>query len=423
MGMTKGRAGLLALLICLVGQPAAAQTELGTITGTVKDAQGAILPGVTATALNTATNVTTTTVTNGEGVYVLSALVNGTYRVTFTLASFAPVGREIEVRSGDRLRVDMTLQVGAMTEEVRVVAETPLLQTSTATRSQVIDQAKVESLPTSGRNAYALAYTVTGVTTQFTRESISARPFDNGGMDAISINGGVTRSNEFLLDGAPNASREGGAQGSLAFVPSPDAVQEVRVSTNTYDAQFGRTGGGVIAVSIRSGTNSLRGTGYYNHRGANLNSNLYENIVRGIPKEDLYHYNPGFTLGGPVRLPKYDGRNKTFFFYAFEGLKSGIPVSSGERAPTDLERVGDFSQSGATIYDPLNTVNGVPQPFPANRIPADRIDPVSRNLLAYMVSPNTTPDATLNNFFSGNNSRFDTYTSGILPRAAARKRR
>ena len=414
MAMTTSRAASVALLlICALARPAMAQTELGTITGTVKDAQGAILPGVTATALNTATNVTTTTVTNGEGVYVLSALVNGTYRVTFTLASFAPTGREIEVRSGDRLRVDMTMQVGAMTEEVRVVAETPLLQTSTATRSHVIDQAKVESLPLSGRNPYALAYTVTGVTTQFTRESISARPFDNGGMDAISINGGVNRSNEFLLDGAPNASREGNAQGSLAFVPSPDAVQEVRVSTNTYDAQFGRTGGGVIAVSIRSGTNTFRGTSYYNHRAANLSSNLFENKVRGIPKEDLYHYNPGFTFGGPVRLPKYDGRNKTFFFYAFEGLKSGIPVSSGERAPTDLERAGDFSQSGVTIYDPLNTVGGVPQPFPGNRIPTSRMDPVAVNLLQYMVKPNSTPDAQLNNFFAPKNSRFDTYTSGI----------
>ena len=408
------RAGVLALLLCCAGRPAVAQTELGTITGTVKDAQGAVLPGVTATAVHTGTNVSTTGVTNGEGVYILSALVNGTYRVTFTLASFTPVGRQIEVRSGDRLRVDMTLEIGAMTEEVRVTADTPLLETTTATRSQVIDQAKVESLPLAGRNPYSLAYTVSGVTTQFTRESISSRPFDNGGMDVISINGGVLRSNEFLLDGAPNASREGTNQGSLAFVPSPDAVQEVRVSTNTYDAQFGRTGGGVIAVSIRSGTNTYRGTSYYNHRAANLNSNLYENKVRGIPKEDLYHYNPGFTLGGPVRLPTYDGRNKTFFFYAFEGLKSGIPVSSGERAPSELERAGDFSQSGATIYDPLTSVGGVPQPFPNNRIPADRIDPVARNLLAYMVAPNTSPDATLNNFFSRNNSRFDTYTSGIL---------
>ena len=196
--------------------------------------------------------------TNDQGVYLLSALVNGTYRVTFTLASFSPIAREIEVRSGDRLRVDMTLEVGGMTEEVRVVAETPLLQTSTATRSQVIDQAKVESLPlVRPQPLRARATRVPGVVDAVHPREHQLRPFDNGGMDGISINGGVPRSNEFLLDGAPNASREGTSQGSLAFVPSPDAVQEVRVSTNTYDAQFGRTGGGIIAVSIRSGTNTV----------------------------------------------------------------------------------------------------------------------------------------------------------------------
>jgi hypothetical protein len=392
---------------------ASAQGELGTITGTLRDVQGGVMPGVTATAVNLDTNVKTTAVSNEAGVYVLSSLVNGRYRLTCALDGFAPVARDLELRAGDRLRVDLTMSIGGITEETRVVAETPLLETTTATRSQVIDKEKVENLPLAGRNPYALAYTIQGVTTQFTRPSISARPFDNGGMDAIAINGGRNRSNELLLDGAPNTSREGNSQGSLAFVPSPDAVQEVRVSTNTYDAQFGRTGGGVIAVSIRSGTNSIKGTAYYNHRDASLNSNLYENTVRGIPKEDLFHYNPGFSIGGPVVLPKYNGRNRSFFFYSFEGLKSGIPVSAGERAPTDLERNGDFSRSTATIYDPLNTVNGVPQPFPGNIIPASRFDPVARNLLQYMVTPNSDPDSAGNNFFPRANSRFDTYTSGI----------
>ena len=401
------------VLVLASASLAAAQGELGTITGTLTDAQGGVMPGVTATAVNLDTNVKTTAVSNEAGVYVLTSLVNGRYRLTCTLDGFAPVAREIELRAGDRLRVDLTLSVGGLTEETRVVAETPLLETTTATRSQVIDKEKVENLPLAGRNPYSLAYTIQGVTTQFTRPSISARPFDNGGMDAIAINGGRNRSNELLLDGAPNTSREGTSQGSLAFVPSPDAVQEVRVSTNTYDAQFGRTGGGVIAVSIRSGTNALHGTAYYNHRDAALNSNLYENTVRGIPKEDLFHYNPGFSIGGPVVLPKYNGRNRTFFFYSFEGLKSGIPVSAGERAPTDLERSGNFSQSGMTIYDPFNTVNGVPQPFPGNIIPQDRIDPVARNLVGYMVQPNSSPDASGNNFFPRANSRFDTYTSGI----------
>jgi hypothetical protein len=407
------RTVIVSALLLSFGSAAAAQGELGTITGTLKDAQGGVMPGVTATAVNLDTNVKTTAITNEAGVYVLPSLVNGKYRLTCTLDGFAPVARDLELRSGDRLRVDLTLTIGGITEETRVVAETPLLETATATRSQVIDQGTIESLPLAGRNPYSAAYTIAGVTTQFTRASISARPFDNGGMDAISINGGRNRSNELLLDGAPNTSREGTSQGSLAFVPSPDAVQEVRVSTNTYDAQFGRTGGGVIAVSIRSGTNTFRGTAYYNMRDAALNSNLYENTVRGIPKDELFHYNPGFTVGGPVLLPKYDGRNRTFFFYAFEGLKSGIPVSAGQRAPTDLERAGNFSQSGMTIYDPLNTINGVPQPFPGNIIPTNRIDPVAANLMQFMVSPNSNPDAQGNNYFPPSNSRFDTYTSGI----------
>jgi hypothetical protein len=403
------------VLALLLGAAAAAngQGELATLTGTLTDVQGAVMPGVTATVVNLDTNVKTTAVSNEVGIYVLTSLVNGRYRLTCTLDGFAPAAREVELRAGDRVRIDLTLSVGALTEETRVVAETPLLETTTATRSQVIDKEKVENLPLAGRNPYALAYTIQGVTTQFTRPSISARPFDNGGMDAIAINGGRNRSNELLLDGAPNTSREGTSQGSLAFVPSPDAVQEVRVSTNTYDAQFGRTGGGVIAVSIRSGTNAIRGTAYYNHRDASLNSNLYENSVRGIPKEDLFHYNPGFSLGGPVVLPGYNGRNRSFFFYSFEGLKSGIPVSAGERAATELERAGDFSQSGVTIYDPFNTVNGVPQPFPGNRIPQERMDPVARTMLQYMVLPNSDRDAAGNNFFPRGNSRFDTYTSGI----------
>ena len=401
---------MIALLSLVPARAVWAQAgEQGSLTGTVTDAQGGALPGVTASAVNLQTNVTTTAVTNQSGVYLLTALVNGRYKVTFTLAGFDTAAREIELRAGDRLRLDMGLTVGGLTEEVRVVAETPLLETTTATRSQVVAQELVENLPSSGRNPFTLSHVVPGVVGEpGNRQSIQLRPFDNGGMDALSINGGVVRSNSFTLDGAPNTSREGGTSGSLAFVPSPDAVQEVRVATSTYDAQFGRTGGGTVAVSIRSGTNQFHGTGYYIHRDASLNANLYENIVRGIPKQEIFHYNPGATIGGPVK------RDKTFFFYSYEGLKSGIPVGAGQRSPTELERNGDFSQSGVTIYDPLTSVNGAPQPFPGNVIPRSRMDPVALNLLKYMPAANSAPDAAGNNFFPENNSRFDTYTSGIL---------
>jgi hypothetical protein len=401
---------IIALLCLVPARVAWAQAgEQGSITGTVTDAQGGALPGVTAAAVNLQTNVTTTAVSNESGVYLLTPIVNGRYKVTFTLAGFNTAAREVEVRAGDRLRLDLGLAVGGLTEEVSVVAETPLLETTTATRSQVVAQELVENLPSSGRNPFTLSHVVPGVVGEAgNRQSIQLRPFDNGGMDGISINGGVARSNSFTLDGAPNTSREGGTSGSLAFVPSPDAVQEVRVATSTYDAQFGRTGGGTIAVSIRSGTNQVHGTAYYIHRDAALNANLYENIVRGIPKQEIFHYNPGATIGGPIK------RDRTFFFYSYEGLKSGIPVGAGQRTPTERERNGDFSQSGFTIYDPLNTVNGIPQPFEGNIIPRGRMDPVALNLLRYMPTANSAPDAAGNNFFPEENSRFDTYTSGIL---------
>jgi hypothetical protein len=405
-----GGLSIIALLCLVPAHTAWAQAgEQGSVTGTVTDAQGGALPGVTASAVNLDTNVTTTAVSNQSGVYLLTALVNGRYRVTFTLSGFNTAAREIELRAGDRLRLDLPLGVGGLTEEVRVVAETPLLETTSATRSQVVAQELVENLPSSGRNPFTLSHVVPGVVGEpGNRQSIQLRPFDNGGMDALSINGGVVRSNNFTLDGAPNTSREGGTSGSLAFVPSPDAVQEVRVSTSTYDAQFGRTGGGTVAVSIRSGTNQFHGTGYYIHRDAKLNANLYENIVRGIPKQEIFHYNPGATIGGPVK------KDRTFFFYSYEGLKSGIPVGAGQRTATEAERNGDFSQSGVTIYDPLTSVNGVPQPFAGNVIPRTRMDPVALNLLKYMPTANSAPDAAGNNFFPENNSRFDTYTSGIL---------
>ena len=150
-----------ALLLSSVA-PAVAQGELGTITGTLTDAQGGVMPGVTATAVNLDTNVKTSAVTNASGVYVLTSLVNGRYRLTCTLDGFSPVVRELEMRAGDRLRVDLTLTIGGITEETKVVAETPLLETTTATRSQVIDKDKVENLPLAGRNPYALAYTDPG---------------------------------------------------------------------------------------------------------------------------------------------------------------------------------------------------------------------------------------------------------------------
>ena len=381
-----------------VSVPARAQVgEQASLTGTITDPQGAVLPGVNIAALNSSTNVTRTGVTTDAGVYLITGLVTGTYKVTYTMPSFKTVAREIEVRTGERLRVDIRLELGGLTDEIKVVAETPLLNTTSASRATIIDTEKVTNTPLNGQNPFMFVFAAPGVLGDSARPSISYRPFDNGGMDSFNVNGGVGGSNRFLLDGASNTNSEGGG-GNLGFVPSPDAVQEVRVDTNTYDAQFGRTGGGTVSVSVKSGSNRLSGTASYMHRDKSLNQNLYQNIVNNIPKTDLFHANPVFTIGGPVVLPKYNGRNKTFFFYSYEFLKSAIPDSSNaQRAPTDLELAGDFSQSlngiaGGNIFDPLTG-----QPFPGNRIPAFNsspncgrtiscLDPISAAYAQYMVA-------------------------------------
>ncbi len=419
---------VLALSLCAgLALPAQAQVgEQGSITGTISDPQGGVLPGVTVVAVNAVTNVSRTAVTTESGVYLVTGLGTGTYKVTYTMSGFRPAAREIEVRTGERLRVDLRLDLGGLTDEIKVVAETPLLNTTTASRATIIDSDKVEGTPLNGRNPYMFVFAAPGVLGDSSRPSISYRPFDNGGMDSFNVNGGVSGTNRFLLDGAPNTSSEGGGSGSLAFVPSPDAVQEVRVDTNTYDAQFGRTGGGTVSVSVKSGTNRYSGTASYMHRDKSLNQNLYQNIQNNIPKTELFHANPVFTFGGPVRLGKYDGRNKTFFFYNFEFLKSAIPDSANlQRTPTDLELGGDFSQSvngiaGGSIYDPLTG-----QAFPGNRIPAagsspncgitfSCLDPVSVAMTKYMVRPNAALDANLNNFIASPNSRADVYTSNLV---------
>ena len=413
-GVTR-RLMLLALLCLLwpLADSALAQVgQGGAITGTVKDSAGLPMPGVTVTCVSEATKTTVTAVSNDSGVYLVTGLLPGTHKLTMTLDGFTPEAREVEVRSGDRLQLDVSLKVGGVAEEVRVVAETPLLETSSASRATSLSAGVASDLPLSGRNPFVLSMVAPGVTNNVTRASLSFRPFDNGGMDVMTINGGRTRSNEYMLDGAPNSNNEGTSGNSLAFVPSPDAVQEVNVQTNTYDAQYGRTGGGVMSVTLRSGTNNLHGSAYYYMRNKALNANLYENEVAGLPKSDIDHKQPGFTVGGPIYIPKlYDGRDKSFFFFSYEHITSMTPNGVSQKAPTTLERAGDFSQSingvaGGIIYDPLTGLA-----FPGNVIPSSRINPVAAALMKYMVQPNVAPDAAGNNFSVSPNSRGDKYDS------------
>jgi hypothetical protein len=402
--------------------PSAAQENRATIVGTVTDPQGNALPNATIKATNTETNTTTATTSNESGLYTLPFLPAGRYQITISANGLKTAVRDgVELRVGDRTQLDFSMEVGAVTETVNVTAQAPLLENATASRGQVIDEAKVRDLPLLGRNPFLLAALASGVQITPTQGSISFRPFDNGGMDAISISGGRQRSNEFLIDGAPNTGTENGGVGALSFVPSPDAVQEFRVQSNTYDAQFGRTGGGTVNVSLRSGTNRLHGSLYHYFRNDVLNANSFQNNAANVKRTAFRWNQPGMVIDGPIRIPKiYDGRDKTFFMFSWEKIISSIPAPVTRTVPTLEQRNGDFSKTlqangqPIIIYDPLTTTCAgntcTRTPFANNQIPANRIDPVAKKLLEFIPLPNQ-PGNTQGffNFFNSPNARTDEY--------------
>jgi hypothetical protein len=408
----------------LLGVAAAAsgQETGGAISGTVLDQQKAALPGVTVVLKNESTNAELSTVTNDQGAFVHPFVPIGRYILTATLQGFATLKREeIEVRVGDRLSIDLTLQVGALTEELTVTG-TPLLETANAMRGQVIGREQVQDLPLLGRNPFSLAQLSPGVQYTPALASRSNRPFDNGGMDNFQISGGRGFTNEFLLDGVPNTGSETTQPNNLSFVPSPDATAEFKVQTNIYDAQYGRTGGGVVNVVVKSGTNQLHGAVYEYYRDEALNANTFDANRAGQSKPGLYWNQPGVSVDGPVKIPGlYDGTDKTFFMYNWEQIRSEVPFPQVYTVPTALVRAGNFTQTRTadgrpiTIYDPLTTrsVGGqfVRDPFPGNVIPANRIDAVALAILQRVPLPNAAGQ--VNNLLVPENARADRYDQHV----------
>src|SRR5262245_15248237 len=413
-------------LICFCAI-AAAQENRATIVGTVTDPQGNALPNATIKATNTETNAATSTTSNESGLYTLPFLPVGKYQISVSANGLKTVVRDrIELRVGDRIQLDFSMEVGVVTETVNVTSQAPLLDTATASRGQVIDESKVRDLPLLGRNPFLLSLLVSGVHIQNTQGSISFRPFDNGGMDNISINGGRPTTNEFLIDGALNTATERGAVGSLSFVPSLDTMQEFRVQSNTYDAQFGRTGGGTINVSLKGGTNKLPGALYHYFRNDVLNANSYQNNAAKVERTAFRWNQPGAVVDGPVYIPGlYNGRDKTFFMFNWEKIISSIPAPETRTVPTLEQRNGDFSKTlqangqPITIYDPLTTTctgnNCARTAFANNVIPANRIDPVAKKILDFIPKPNQAGNAQgFFNLFASPNARTDEYDQFIV---------
>jgi hypothetical protein len=414
------------LTVLLLVHVLAGQEFRATVTGVVTDPSGAGVPNGVVQARNLATNEVAAATTDGRGSYTIPLLKPGTYNLSAEAAGFKKITHEnLTLNVGQTASIDLTLEVGAVTESLSVTAEAPLLETAKADRGLVIDAQGVREFPLNARNPFMLSILSAGV--NFNGNVIYQRPFDNGGIADWNINGGYDRNNEFLLDGAPNNGQAG--NNNIALVPSVDAVQEFKVQTNSFDAQYGKTAGGIVNVTLKSGGNAVHGTVYEFARRVGWDANSFQNNAIGLDKRGcgstgsptdkacdetaqghfLDQY--GFTVGGPILIPKvYDGRNKSFFFVAYEGYREGTPTPLRLSVPQPEFLQGDFSNlrdsngNLITIYNPFTgrDVNGTwtRDPFPGNRIPSELLNPIALKLLNLYPKPNI-PSA--GSFYSQNN--------------------
>jgi hypothetical protein len=394
------RSLIVGLLVCTFVPLARAQEFRATVKGQVIDESKAAIPGATVTMLNQETNETASAVSNAEGNYTVPFLRPGLYTLTVELSGFQKyLRKDMRLEVGQTAQVTVQMSVAGVTEQMTVTAESPLLETGKADRGTVIDAHRIAELPLQSRSPMALTTLVAGVT--YNAQAIYLRPFDNGALADFSMNGGQNRNNDFTLDGAPNNANQGG--NNVAYIPPADAVQEFKVSTNSYDAQYGRTAGGVVSMSLKSGTNSFHGTGYEYYRRKWLDANSFLLNSRNTPKVQHYLDQYGFEVDGPVQIPGlYNGKNKTFFMFTGEKYREGTPAAQFSSVPTAAMKNGDFSKlvdaqgRPIIIYDPATgrDVNGVwtRDPFPGNIIPANRINATAKGMLQYFPDPNcTTP--------------------------------
>jgi hypothetical protein len=369
-----------ACLVFLIGLPAslAGQVASATITGIVRDEAGAAVPGATVTVTRTDTNVPRVVGTSRDGVYTAPGLTPGPYTVLVELSGFKPTRREgLKIATGQTIRLDFALAVGNVAEQVTVRGQSPVLRTDSGSLGAVVGNDAVGQLPLNGRTYITLATLAPGV----------ALP---PGTQLPRINGGRPRTNEYLYDGISVLQPE---PGQVAYFPMIDAIQEFKIESNSPPAEFGRFNGGVINLTTKSGANAFHGDAFEFFRNEALNgTNYFQQSLQTKPDYDRSQF--GGTAGGPLV------KDHTFFFVDYQGQRQTIGRTVTSTVPTLLQRQGIFTEAIAgrvpVIYDPATTVNGVRSPFPGNRIPLNRFDPVAASLLQRYPLP--TSSGTANNY-------------------------
>jgi len=370
----------------------AQRADRAIISGVVSDEQGSAVPGATVTVRNEATGVDTAVVTNSAGAYTTPPLVLGRYSVSVDLQGFKKASTMgIVLEGGAAIRHDVTLEVGALTETVQVVSTEGGLSETRPDVSHTVNEKYYRDLPIITGADVRLAESVLQMQPGYLPMKPNGDPMFRGSQFNSRINGGQTMATENFFDGAAFGYAVGHQQSHESTMPI-EAVQEVKVISTTYSAQYGHTSGGFIEYTSKSGTNAFHGSGYEYFADDKFNKNSIFSERVGLDKTPLRNDNFGFTLGGPMILPGYNGRNKTFFFTNFDytRIRNGVLPGFGNTTPIDAFKNGDFSRLltgtqvgvdalqrpifGGQIFDPLTTrlVNGIPvrDPFPGNMIPA-----------------------------------------------------
>ena len=399
--------------MCLALAPLAlcAQSYFGGIRGLVLDAAGAAVTQAVVSLVDESTGVHRSTVSSAEGTYNFSQVVPATYTIVVEAPGFKKFEQHHVIVSTQALvALDLKLEVGAVSESVAVTAEVSLIETSNASQGQVLDRQKLIDLPNLGRNPFMMSKVAQNVMPA--GDPHYNRMEDQSGSSQISIAGGPVRGNNYLLDGIPITD----AANRAIIIPTLEAVEEVKIQSNTYDAEMARTGGGMFNTYLKSGTNDYHGSLFGTLRQTSWAANNFFNNAAGIGLPEQPNRTYGASFGGKVWIPKlYNGKNRTFFWLAWEGYSDTQSNSSQFTTPSALERAGDFSQSltpkGALnlIYDPSTTVcsggSCVRTPFPGNIVPPSMLNPVGvaivntyvapQSSAAYYGAPNLTAAATL----------------------------
>jgi outer membrane receptor protein involved in Fe transport len=400
--------GLLAAACVLAGAAAShAQTFTASLAGVVTDASEARIPGATVLVRNLATLETREAVTGPEGRYAFSQLAPGRYEIVTELSGFRRFRQtDLVLRANQAAEVNVLLEVGGLTDEVVVTAPPVTLDTRSANQAVTFTNQMVSELPLNTRTPFSAVLGLAGTT------AVSTRNFQGDNLDQqfsrFALGGGRDMSNLILIDGAPATAAD---WGGLIISPSPESVQEMQVARSTYDAEFGRSGGGVVNVVTRGGSSQVHGGVWEFYRGDELDANSWWNNRAGMPKQDFARHQFGGTLGGPIWTQR-----RVFFFGTFEGLRETSPFETGfQRVPTERERRGDFSQtrnpdgSLAIIYNPFTTRPDpntpgrfLRDPFPGNIVPPELIDPVGRRVVDLYPLPNQPGDpvTSAGNFFA-----------------------